>query len=1080
MTKKEYDRDILKDRLVMDLIGPFGIDEVLDARPSDMYLTGILWPVKTQMTEEENERISISGESGGEADVAGASAEEEEVPVTNINRPSTAGISFAVSSAGGAPVLDIRIEFARYLPEDPDIPEEEKKKRSEQNDLQPVWKRNPYCIRKTGVVVEDIPGGYIDLEGTGVPEGIKLHIRCAPWEEKRLVTLTLMNQSVPAKGEGRIGTERLSLFQVRMEVRPGTGTSLVARPPGKIRKDELADDEDRSTDLIYRNSFEFAVGHTCSAEWEDPESGSSPDHTPVVATTWIPSKIVKAVSPLGHEVFHNLIAKGESGPLSASWLSSVSDSDLKNGLLEIPGAYKKWIHLQEEKLPSLKPEFRDIAGKNLDIVRSIRKRMAEGAELIGSNPDLAEAFRLANRAMALQYSWDREKSKDRPLIWRPFQIGYILLAIASVADRNHPDRRTMDLLWFPTGGGKTEAYLTLIAFLSFWRRLREKTSPESGAGVAAVMRYTLRLLTTQQFIRASSMILACEAIRRGRVPGIKQNPKLGKTPFSIGLWVGGAATPNTYKDAKTSLASPSLDTASPRQLIACPSCGKPLRWVAEDRKKAIGVYCDTENCILHDTDQSLPVYTVDEIIYRECPTLLIGTIDKFAQIARKTETNALFAVTRGLPPDLIIQDELHLISGPLGTLAGLYETALDRMLTRAGSPPKVIGSTATIRKANDQVKALFNRNTCQFPYPAIDADDSGFAVRDDGAPGRLYLGVTTAGRSAKFTLQAVSASLLQSTYGGFTDDAQRDPYWSLVGYFNSLRELGGALILMQDDVNATIPLIAARHGEQRRKLGGGSIEELTSRRSQVEIREMLARVNYKAGEKGSLDIILATNMLSVGVDIPRLGLMIVNGQPKGISEYIQATSRVGRGNLPGLVVTVLNNGKARDRSHYESFVSSHSNLYRDVEATSVTPFSSRARDRALHAVLVTLIRQMVPGMLDQPGINPENTDEIQDIIAYICSRAEAIDPEEKNIRAELEELLEIWEIHNPPAYWDYRHPDRSLLIDADRAATLRATNSLDVNAWPTMNNMRSVEPAVRFELIRRVTQDNQGGVDNAQ
>jgi len=924
MTTKRYDRDFLKERLHTDLIGPFSEDEVLDSRPSDVYLTGILWPVRTQMTEAENERISISGDTGREPDVAGASAEEEEVPVTNINRPSTAGISFAVSSRKDHPVLDISISFAQYLPEDPDIPEEEKRKREEQGELQPVWRRKPVTIQKDGVVVEDIPGGYIDLDQPGIPEGVRLHIRTAPWEDKRLVTLTLMNQSVTDRSDLRISTERQSLFQVCMEIRPGDGTALVARPPGKIRKDEMADDEDRSTDLLYRNSYEFAVGHTCSAEWGDGKT-EVPDQTPMVATSWIPSKIVKAVSPLGHAVFLELIQKGESGPLSASWLASASDKDLKRGLLEIPAAYKKWIQIQEEKLPALKPEFREAAGKNLEISRNIMNRMIGGADLIGSNPDITEAFRLANRAMALQYSWDQEKSGNRPLIWRPFQIGYILLAAASVADRNHPDRKTMDLLWFPTGGGKTEAYLTLIAFLSFWRRLREKTNPDNGAGVAAVMRYTLRLLTTQQFIRASSMILACEAIRRGRVAGIKPNPRLGKRPFSIGLWVGGSATPNTYEEAKKSLAQPYSDVASPKQLTLCPACGRPLDW--SDRQKTIQVRCTNEGCILYDKSQPLPVYTVDEIIYRECPTLLIGTIDKFAQIARNAKTNVLFAVTQGQPADLIIQDELHLISGPLGTLAGIYETALDRMLTRDGAPPKIIGSTATIRKATDQVKALFDRRTCQFPYPVIDADDSGFAVRDDNAPGRLYLGITTAGRSAKFTLQQVSASLLQSASGSFTDDTQRDPYWTLVGYFNSLRELGGALILMQDDVNATIPLLARLHSEQRRKLGSGNIEELTSRRSQVEIREMLARVSNKAGDPAALDIILATNMMSVGVDIPRLGLMIVNGQPKGISEYIQATSRVGRGHVPGIIVTVLNNGKARDRSHYESFVSAHANLY---------------------------------------------------------------------------------------------------------------------------------------------------------
>ena len=1073
MMIKGYDRDILKERLFMDLIGPFSDDEVLDSRPSDIYKTGILWPVKTRMTEEDNEKISIAGDTGGEPDVAGAATEEEEVSVTNINRPSTAGLSFAVSSGKEKPVLDISISFARYIPEDPDIPEEEKKKRAEQNDLRPVWRREPFRIQKTGVVVEDVPGGYIDLAQSGIPAGIRLHIRTAPWEDKRLVTLTLMNQSVVDRGDIQLSTEMMSLLQVRMEVRPGKGTSLVARPPGKIRKDEMADDEDRSTDLIYRNSFEFAVGHTCSAEWEDQKPAPAPDQTLMVATTWIPSKVVKAVSPLGHAVFRGLIQKGESGPLSASWLAS-SENDLKKGLFEIPAAYEKWIRIQEEKLSSLNPEFRESAERNLEICSLIMNRMIGGAELIGSNPDMAEAFRLANRAMALQYSWDREKSGNKPLIWRPFQIGYILLAAASVADRNHADRKTMDLLWFPTGGGKTEAYLTLIAFLSFWRRLREKSDPDHGAGVVAVMRYTLRLLTTQQFIRASSMILACEAIRRGRIIGIKQNPRLGKKPFSIGLWVGGAATPNTYEEAKKSLSAPFSDTASPRQLTACPACGRPLDWKADDSRKTIRVRCENEDCVLHDKSESLPVYTVDEDVYRECPSLLIGTIDKFAQIARNTKTNTLFGVRQGQPPDLIIQDELHLISGPLGTLAGLYETALDRMLTRGGVPPKIIGSTATIRKATDQVKALFDRSTCQFPYPAIDADDSGFAVRDDDAPGRLYLGVTTAGRSAKFTLQAVAASLLQSASGGFADDIQRDPYWTLVGYFNSLRELGGALILMQDDVNATIPLLAQLHNEQRRKLGSGNIEELTSRRSQVEIREMLARVSTKAGDPTALDIILATNMMSVGVDIPRLGLMIVNGQPKGISEYIQATSRVGRGDVPGLIIAVLNNGKARDRSHYESFVSSHMNLYRDVEATSVTPFSSRARDRALHAVFVTLVRQMIPGMLEQPGIKPENHDEIQELIRYICARAQSIDPEESSIDSELEDLLERWEIRSPPAYWDARHPERSLLIDADYAATLRATNSLDVNAWPTMNNMRSVEPSVKFELIRRVYQDTQG------
>src|SRR5690606_32244183 len=197
--------------------------------------------------------------------------------------------------------------------------------------------------------------------------------------------------------------------------------------------------------------------------------------------------------------------------------------------------------------------------------------------------------------------------------------------------------------------------------------------------------------------------------------------------------------------------------------------------------------------------------------------LLIGTIDKFAQIVRRKEVNALFGLNGGTPPDLVLQDELHLISGPLGTIAGLYEVAIDRMFGSGGAHPKIIGSTATIRRASEQVSALFNRKTAQFPPPCLDATDSAFAIVDQNAPGRLYAGITTAGRSAKFTLQPVAASLLQSAFGGTADDKSRDPYWTLVSYFNSLRELGGALVLMQDDVNDSLALLAERRGEVGRR-----------------------------------------------------------------------------------------------------------------------------------------------------------------------------------------------------------------------------------------------------------------------
>lgn len=317
--------------------------------------------------------------------------------------------------------------------------------------------------------------------------------------------------------------------------------------------------------------------------------------------------------------------------------------------------------------------------------------------------------------------------------------------------------------------------------------------------------------------------------------------------------------------------------------------------------------------------------------------------------------------------------------------------------------------------------ALFDREAFQFPPPAIDHDDSGFAVRDrrPKAVGRRYLGVTTAGRSAKFTLQAVAGSLLQTAFGAFSDDVRRDAYWTLVGYFNSLRELGGALVLMQDDVTDSIALYADARSEERRPLS--NVEELTSRRTQEEIRGMLDLLDIKVGLPGAVDAVLATNMVSVGVDISRLGLMLVNGQPKTIAEYIQSTSRVGRGDVSGLVVPVLNNAKARDRSHFETFCSWHRTLYRDVEATSVTPFASRARDRALHAALVAAVRHLVPGMLDSPQMDDDAEDLAMDLIDRIVERADRIDPEEIAVREELERRLDTWRARSPTVYWsDYK------------------------------------------------------------
>ncbi|WP_448141858.1 helicase-related protein [Stenotrophomonas bentonitica] len=461
---------------------------------------------------------------------------------------------------------------------------------------------------------------------------------------------------------------------------------------------------------------------------------------------------------------------------------------------------------------------------------------------------------------------------------------------------------------------------------------------------------------------------------------------------------------------------------------------------------------------------------MDEDIYTHRPTMLLGTVDKFAQIVRKAASSALFGVGTPMQPQLILQDELHLISGPLGTLTGLYEAAIDTILSANGSRPKIVGSTATIRRAQEQVRALFNRGACQFPPPGLDSNDSGFAVVDESGPGRSYVGVSTAGRSAKFTLQAVSASLLGAASDALSAE-ERDPYWTLLTYFNSLRELGGALVLMQDDVVATMELLATRRAASVRSLS--EIEELTSRRSQADIRDMLARLEVRSELPGAIDAVLATNMVSVGVDIPRLGLMLVNGQPKTMAEYIQATSRVGRGDVAGLVISVLNNAKPRDRSHFETFSTWHSSLYRFVEATSATPFASRARDRALHAVLVAVVRHLVPGMLVHPRWSEDGIDHARRLISELVARASQVDPDEPDVEDELNRCLDAWIRRAPSTYWKHaKSNDSALMQSAEESAALRAAGKPEGHCWATPNSMRSVEPATPYRLVNGLRKDN--------
>ncbi|MEE4356475.1 MAG: hypothetical protein V2I97_08395, partial [Desulfococcaceae bacterium] len=687
-------REVILERLKKDLIGPYEDNEILQSRPSDVYLTGILWPSETRMGAEEDEKLGLSGQDEFETSSEG---EEEEISLTGLMRPCSAGLSFAAAAAAdGKPELNVMVQFATYEIIDPtDVVTNIEDNMS--FSAKPVWRRRPYNIQISNILLSDA-SRFINLTESGAPPDVKIHIRSVDWSEGKIATVTLLNRAVPSSDEGRNGVEKLTLFQVRLEIQPSKNTFLVARPSRRA----VVDEDDQSSELLYRNVHEFAVGHTCSAEWEEnPETLTASK----ISTSWIPSVKVLSTNPSGHEVFNSLRTTSGIQPLSAFWLSGAVPENLSEALEKLPSAYMEWIERQELNLIDLSGKYQEQARNNINICRTVQNRMADGVQSILQNAEVMKAFQLANLAMSLQHDWDTEKRNRGKLEWRPFQLGFILLAASSIVEKNHPDRSIMDLLWFPTGGGKTEAYLFLIAFLAFYRRLSHKNESEKGAGVAAIMRYTLRLLTTQQFSRAASVILACEAIRRDKIPVAGDVRKLGNIPFSIGLWVGNEAVPNKIEDAAGAL-SGSPDQPTPKQLLNCPACGEKLYWFHNEKANAIHVRCEKKNCILYHPEVPLPVWTVDEDVYREKPTLLIGTIDKFAQIVRRKDINALFGLDVAQPPDLIIQDELHLISGPLGTVSGLYEAALDRMFSVGGSCPKIIGSTATIRRASDQVKNL--------------------------------------------------------------------------------------------------------------------------------------------------------------------------------------------------------------------------------------------------------------------------------------------------------------------------------------------------------------------------------------
>jgi len=932
-------RSALVDALIRDIVGPTSETEELTDPPITQYISGVLYP-QSDPVEHEIERVDADQDVDEPDDYDEASLPDPPVAMANVKYPSSMGLTFAVNTRVTTSIR-IQVSAGRYEPHG-EIEERVGHARRRRSVHNANWRRIPLRMSPTSLDVGEPRSKQVVLS-----EGLELYwrVRRADGDGVAAVTVALIN----TKRSSGAQRDAHAFFQPSISIDVPSAARLAFSDRAAVHR-VGSDDDLRLYKLLYRRSGPYAVGHGCSTDWDMSVGAGG-------------GRIWTEVVPRA------AVALSDSNPdiklecLDMHFLATSAEPALTNSLRVLADGYGGWIASREAEVAALPAALQSTASANLRLCRDALLRIEAGIDWLRIDPQALRAFQLANLAMRNQRSrteWfaagrqGAEPDESKSFAWRPFQLAFLLLCVRGIADPGSEERNVADLLWFPTGGGKTEAYLGLIAFTVFLRRLRNP----SASGVTALMRYTLRLLTTQQFERASMLICACEVLRRDT------NSGLGDDPISIGLWVGQDATPNTLKVARISLdklrTNPSLEKGNPVQLHSCPWCGVPLDhrnyYIAADGSRLV-IDCQNKSCSFKG---GLPIYVVDQDVYSHRPSLLIATADKFASLPWREEAAELFNVDSGAaPPELIIQDELHLISGPLGTLAGLYETAIDLMCSQAGVRPKLIASTATIRRAAEQARALFDREVKQFPPAGLDAGDSYFAreLPPEKKGDRLYVGVMAAGTSQTTLLVRVYAALLQRVADLPGTDSAKDPYWTLIGYFNSLRVLGGARMQVQDDVNDRMTLLATpqtvRSIEQR--------IELTSRESSGDIPQHLKRMSVELPDRYTLDVILATNMISVGMDINRLGLMVVMGQPQSTSEYIQATSRVGRQH-PGLVVTLFNAARSRDRSHYESFPGYHAALYRQVESTSVTPYSPRARDRALHAVVVALARLSIPAL----------------------------------------------------------------------------------------------------------------------
>lgn len=1175
-----------------ELLGPRdGPEEEIKGTPRAAYVVGALAPVTIDPSQadaldrEEGADPNETGQAIDDVDpmtqgqrgvpvltdeepsAADDEEERDEGPKGALTFPSSMGMRFQVPRDCG--LLTVTASWGRYT--------SFRRENDEGRKFQ--WsKRDP--VERTAELDTQGHDEHVSLRPIALDDDVTLRVELFPREEATIVELALSNDRVT--GMDAPPGDWLFQTKLRVEAAGGGAVFLPTRDVLLPGYDEI-DPERQRLDLQYRHRLEFAIGRTASVTWYEPQDGHGDGarRASWVETTWLPTA----------DVPQTIAGEGGAAVLGMRDLAGLTGEAAEGAFAPLVDGYAEWLSEQRSLAAALPSHLRVIAEDALGEAELVADRLATGVRLLSEGGDALTAFRFMNRAMrdqrvrsqaaakraaddALSIAdalADVEADEDRAASWRPFQLAFILLQLPALTDPEHASRSgeaaNVELLFFPTGGGKTEAYLGLAAFTFAIRRLQGKLDTDNGVleggdGVAVLMRYTLRLLTSQQFQRAAALVCAAELIRQEDVS------TWGDKPFTIGLWVGSAVSPKRYKDAEAQVqAVRSNDSArafglTVLQLQRCPWCGTkidPKRDVhAVKARERIEVYCGDrrDECpfaIDGDADGSLPITTVDDEIYRNPPTFLLATVDKFARLAREGEAASLFgyvsqwcprhgyrhpdtrgectgqfhkpdrqggrpypkvtiqSATRLRPPDLIIQDELHLITGALGTAVGVFENAVDLLSTyrRGGRAirPLVVASTATVRNAEEQVRALYGRGVDVFPPQVLDVRDTYFsrekAVSDED-PGRRYLGVCAHG--IRLTLAEIRLSevlLLAGQKMLDTHGDAADPYLTTVGYFSATRELAGMRRYLDDDVTMRVAGKTEPFPPRTTDFARLEIGELTSRISAEDISRTLDRLAlpfsedrwstrgkaayaaaYSAARGANkptppfserpYDVVLATSMLQVGVDVPRLGLMLVVGQPKNTAEYIQASSRVGRdARKPGLVVSLANWSRPRDMAHFEQFRHYHETFYAQVEALSVTPYSETAMERGLMGVLVSAARVTdlgSPGSLspeDGAGEIESRMAVIQDLIDQIvdrASRAVGDSGEVERMRDKLVQRMDRWhdkavDVNGALVYERRKQnkPSWRLLISPEDTVPTVADR-----VFVVANSMREVQPEINL------------------